>query len=623
MRFKFCAGLAITLLVLVNPGTALAENIPSTDLAWPVAAHLDNSYTGFSTVDSMQDGKTSVSQLLVFNGKEITCTSFTDSYCLSHIGSYGWSAIDVLPPCTQAAETADCIEKLSITSGGVTKPSTLIRTLPYSTYPADPARGLAAGGAPTLWSNPFSNAVGTGFYLAVSGYAKPSATDITGNGPWNLTNFTASLTPYTTKTGSYKAITYENYLDSTSHTLMTVADGCIWKDNGTCGQRAIFGSIERIELQLRLNNKLTGWLAGRLKNPNVSISKANDQQNYLTISAEPTQVAFVSTQIPVSSASPEVKKFISQNIGYEYSSFGIDQITQLFNLYKDSLRNTNTAIIPSWSFTNGYGQPTNPCLQSTSNFTGLVTTNAATFQFEPPIFDGTTLNYKVASLHLQPNGQPFEGTYDLLLDSKAARCLYGFSSAPISATISIVDENGVQSVSTSVLTEKDGWLHLGSYGFHFSNPTLKVKITQSGPKAGGSSGDSGSSAGTAQQIPNQISIPHSGIVSLNYLGTPFPDLKISEMKIRQNAKSYLFSLTTISSSPYNLALFPAESQVPTPRQAIGQVRKGKTTFSLTVLKSNLPSENLPLVIHTWSKENISGVDKLLSLASLTSVPYSK
>jgi hypothetical protein len=36
----------------------------------------------------------------------------------------------------------------------------------------------------------------------------------------------------------------------------------------------------------------------------------------------------------------------------------------------------------------------------------------------------------------------------------------------------------VQKVATTVLNERNGWLHLGAYGFGFSSPTLKVKFSQ-------------------------------------------------------------------------------------------------------------------------------------------------
>jgi hypothetical protein len=41
-----------------------------------------------------------------------------------------------------------------------------------------------------------------------------------------------------------------------------------------------------------------------------------------------------------------------------------------------------------------------------------------------------------------------------------------------------VNADGVNSVATTVVSEKDGWLKLGAYGFTFSSPTLRVKLSQ-------------------------------------------------------------------------------------------------------------------------------------------------
>jgi hypothetical protein len=63
--------------------------------------------------------------------------------------------------------------------------------------------------------------------------------------------------------------------------------------------------------------------------------------------------------------------------------------------------------------------------------------------------------------------------------SDTARCLYGFTAAPIQATVTIVSGNSATLVGTTTVSEKDGWLKLAAYGFTFSEKTLRVKITQS------------------------------------------------------------------------------------------------------------------------------------------------
>ena len=64
------------------------------------------------------------------------------------------------------------------------------------------------------------------------------------------------------------------------------------------------------------------------------------------------------------------------------------------------------------------------------------------------------------------------------MSSALARCIYKFTSAPISATVSITSENGEANTATTIVNEKNGWLKLGAYGFTFSSPTVSVKLAQ-------------------------------------------------------------------------------------------------------------------------------------------------
>jgi hypothetical protein len=96
-----------------------------------------------------------------------------------------------------------------------------------------------------------------------------------------------------------------------------------------------------------------------------------------------------------------------------------------------------------------------------------------------PSFSDGFLNYHVSGLHFAPDGiTPNEGTYDLVMRSDTARCLYGFTKAPISATVSVISAAGEQKTAVTTVNEKDGWLSMRAYGFTFSNPVVKVQITQ-------------------------------------------------------------------------------------------------------------------------------------------------
>jgi hypothetical protein len=111
---------------------------------------------------------------------------------------------------------------------------------------------------------------------------------------------------------------------------------------------------------------------------------------------------------------------------------------------------------------------------------GVVTTNALTYSAGPPTFNKATgaLEYKVASPHYEASGAEASGTYDLAINSKVARCIYQFSSAPIQAEISITTSDGEKKVATTIVNEKNGWLYLSAKGFSFSSPTINVKLSQ-------------------------------------------------------------------------------------------------------------------------------------------------
>jgi hypothetical protein len=117
------------------------------------------------------------------------------------------------------------------------------------------------------------------------------------------------------------------------------------------------------------------------------------------------------------------------------------------------------------------------CLQDQSRLVGLVTTNAMVYENGAPSYRSGFLNYKVAGLHYLPDGTEALGSYDLIIRSDVARCLYGFSNAPLSASIT-VSGDGDKNIATTTVREKGGWLKLAAYGFTFSEKTIKVKLTQ-------------------------------------------------------------------------------------------------------------------------------------------------
>jgi hypothetical protein len=148
--------------------------------------------------------------------------------------------------------------------------------------------------------------------------------------------------------------------------------------------------------------------------------------------------------------------------------------------FRKAAKDTAAGVSTLWAFaTLSGGQENNDCFDDKTRVVGVVTTNATALAIGAPEFSNNMLDYKVAGLHYAPDGKTLnEGTYDLVMRSDVARCLYGFTNAPISAKISVVGEGGENKVATTVVSEKDGWLKMAAYGFTFSSPTISVKLSQ-------------------------------------------------------------------------------------------------------------------------------------------------
>jgi hypothetical protein len=119
------------------------------------------------------------------------------------------------------------------------------------------------------------------------------------------------------------------------------------------------------------------------------------------------------------------------------------------------------------------------CAPTAGQFIGLVTTNAMAFDGGVPKFESGFFSYNLAGLHLAPDGKTENlGSYDLSIQSDVARCLYGFSKAPISATITVTGSTGEQKVAITQVSEKAGWLSLSAKGFTFSENQIRVQLRQ-------------------------------------------------------------------------------------------------------------------------------------------------
>ncbi len=112
---------------------------------------------------------------------------------------------------------------------------------------------------------------------------------------------------------------------------------------------------------------------------------------------------------------------------------------------------------------------------------GLTSSNATLATYGPPIWDPktATLNYRMAALPLLSDGSKFIGHYTLQIPIEVAKCFWGADAPKAQATISVVNADGVNQVITAVASSNSEYFRFNVQGFHFSSPTIKMKLNTS------------------------------------------------------------------------------------------------------------------------------------------------
>lgn len=286
----------------------------------------------------------------------------------------------------------------------------------------------------------------------------------------------------------------------------------------------------KLGVKIRLNAKVTGWLNGRVSNVDSSISINSRGMQEIVVKGNPVKVPVIFGWVKKAAAPQSLKDYYGAMTAAQVNGgngFGkcldpalpIDappgpcnpvfwesvlrgpqknlQDLKEVALWLPVLKDTAVVAPTRWNINSTDGGVIGGCSADSTKLTGIVTTNATGFVSGPPEFnrDDQALEYKVLAPHYLKDGSVFKGTYDLAIDSQFARCIYGFTSAPISAKVSIISNDGENQVATVVTSERDGWIHLGAYGFTFSSPTVRVKLSQSTPTP--------VAVATANPIPNK------------------------------------------------------------------------------------------------------------------------
>lgn len=415
------------------------------------------------------------------------CASIEDESCKR----FRNISIELILPVCDGNKFESCVEGLSVgQEGEELHQGNFLRNIQGSTVPANEKFRTPYGSTIGIWQVPGANHTGGGDKYSVAARLRY----VIDNGTFRLVDFQTSIVPFREVAGlEGQLMKYGVIVNGQNRDLVHDyhVGRCIWQEPSLCAVATRWAEKAVASVSLRVPNDVTGWLQGRLASPNIKVAKYSSQVNRISVTGNPVTVQGSAPKVDIDKV-PETLLNVLTSGGLRPLVPGGGYVWQLepavhnFNWFQEWFPYTKDkaeGLSDYWNIKSIPGNFSDPvskkCLSNREKLIGLVTTNSLWYSGNPPTFSDSELNYKVAALHFNPDGTtPFLGTYDLILDSTAARCLYGYSSAPVQAALSIISANGENQVATTTLSEREGWLKLSVKGFTFSAPVIKVKFTQ-------------------------------------------------------------------------------------------------------------------------------------------------
>lgn len=431
-----------------------------------------------------EKGLQNTSFILANKGDEsFHCEGAGDPVCADATGNFS----SAFMPVCESGFTGACLEELSILENGTWLPAVFEGYSNNLSYDADTASGFPRATSPLLFKVSFGGEI-------IDLVARYNLTYTKDQSSWLVREMTLDVSPYTrvfdpllTAGGPRTFVNSagKRFFANTGGTERIQSFGqCLWANVGVCGVRDDFPASVSMRVAVRAPVGVKGWFEGRLKDPKVSITPVEGLQR-ISIEAEPVEVNRVSYRTTISGF--DVAGFMGDG-GYQglltgpltlwadaWGKRGFEYVSKLRALTGDKSSGKNSL----WSIKTIANAVPDKCLSGDDAVAGFVATNASVYSGDVPTFDSGYLAYQVAGMHYEADGVNLNiGTYDMVMRSDVARCLYGFTRAPVSATVQVIGTAGVENIATTTVSERDGWLKLAAYGFTFSEKEIRVTLDQ-------------------------------------------------------------------------------------------------------------------------------------------------
>lgn len=492
------------LLAWAIMGSLLTVGLPSKAAPWNLELDAGPPGAGmnrFSIAELYTFAKPSFAELRTMAGKSFTntkwCVEFGQEPCTENLLGKSYDTQDLenlgkswldfsvtMPVCANIAVKDFCIEDVRLyKADGEPTSAAFLRDITGPKTSAVEQVNIPAGGTASLWRG----APGSGFEtLQVAVYAAAEfrvqgGPPTTESRPYTIGDFSLEIRPYVLDASRprVQSVIPPQFAPPPGTSLYSSPPReCTWQDETGCGVLIDYPSDVKVGVTLRSKNRISEFFNGRLSDP-VFSAQVSSGMTTIKVDAAPVTVPQLSVLYSEESGLREKLKALmpGTSLSKPYFPNSFEAISILREVARDTASGENTM----WRLSS-MGD-LHPCYQD-KGIAGLVVTNATAYGGRAPELKDGFLDYQVAGMHYLSNGKDlFEGTYDLVIKSDVARCLYGYTSAPVSATISVIGAGGEQKVATTEVSERDGWLKLSAKGFTFSENTVRAKITQ--PKGSG------------------------------------------------------------------------------------------------------------------------------------------
>lgn len=238
-----------------------------------------------------------------------------------------FTSISDCPPCTVRSDASDvCIKSLrSADSSGTLKNSELLYEVNTFKFPRNAENRLPAGGGISVWrgstikGNEIEYSVAVDIQINYYRSTSPASIAVVG--------FSAQVIPTITKSGAFHPPIWRGGFETLDNPDNGPVDpsyrNCIWTDSGRCGMAAPFFPDQTLELTLQMDNKLTGWLFGRMKDTRASVTPLSSTTSTVVVSGSSINVPSGVSWIPKSefAISPGLQE-MNYDSRVENDSFG-------------------------------------------------------------------------------------------------------------------------------------------------------------------------------------------------------------------------------------------------------------------------------------------------------------